>query len=71
MKKLLRRLSDLDPFPFGEWKGTLMKDVPARYLNELQHQEGLLSEWPDVAEYIQRASKALVWELKHMREAGV
>lgn len=31
----LKRLSDLDPMPFGKYKGALMQDVPASYLHWL------------------------------------
>jgi hypothetical protein len=38
--------------PFGKYKGTPMKDVPASYLDWLHGQDWLVS-WPQVLDYIE------------------
>ena len=46
-------LTDLEPMPFGKYKGKLMQDVPASYLHYLW-QNGLKDEvdTSEVAQYI-------------------
>lgn len=56
-------LTDEDPFSFGAHKGKKMKDVPASYLDWLRGQKWL-SDWPQVADYIERNAKVIDWELR-------
>lgn len=54
----MSELSDLDPMPFGKYKGQPMQDVPASYLHwlwkEIQHDKN-----SEVADYIRRNLSAL------------
>lgn len=56
-------LTDEDLFPFGAHKGKKMKDVSASYLDWLRGQKWL-SDWPQVADYIERNKKAIDLELR-------
>ncbi len=51
-------LTDDDPMPFGKWKGTRMKDVPAEYLHFLWS-NGKAQEQDAVANYIRSRIAAL------------
>lgn len=53
-------LADLDPMPFGKYKGTPMQDVPATYLLWLKN-EGCNN--PYVANYIHNNWEAIESEL--------
>ena len=55
------RLQDSDPFPFGEYAGCAMEDVPASYLLFIEQQETLP---PAVQGYIDWARSCLVEEVK-------
>lgn len=57
------QLTDESPFPFGAHKGKKMKDVSASYLDWLRGQKWL-SDWPQVADYIERNAKTIDWELR-------
>lgn len=54
----MKELDDLDPMPFGKYRGTPMQDVPARYLHWLWT-EGAKNEKSQVADYIRRNLNAL------------
>lgn len=53
-------LQDLDPMPFGKFKGTPMQDVPASYLAWLRN-EGCNNEL--VANYIFNSWEAIEQEI--------
>jgi hypothetical protein len=53
-------LTDLDPMPFGKYKGTPMQDVPASYLVWLRN-EGCRD--PLVANYIHNSWEAIQQEI--------
>jgi len=53
-------LTDLDPMPFGKYKGTPMQDVPASYLAWLKG-EGCSNE--KVANYIFNSWDAIKMEI--------
>jgi uncharacterized protein (DUF3820 family) len=56
-------LTDLDPMPFGKYKGQPMQDVPADYLHYLWH-KGLKHERNSlVAVYIRANLNAIKKEL--------
>jgi uncharacterized protein (DUF3820 family) len=53
------KLEDLDPMPYGKYKGVPMQDVPARYLHWLWT-NGLKDDpRSDVGDYIRRSVDAL------------
>lgn len=54
-------LTDLDPMPFGKFKGTPMQDIPASYLRWLKEQgcSNIL-----VANYIHNSWDAIKMELE-------
>lgn len=54
-------LTDLDPMPFGKFKGKPMQDVPASYLSWLKD-EGCSNEL--VANYIHNSWEAIQEELE-------
>ena len=54
-------LQDLDPMPFGKYKGTPMQDVPVHYLHYLWT-NGMENEKSQVADYIRRNLNALKQE---------
>lgn len=55
-------LTDLDPMPFGKYKGLPMQDVPASYLHYLWH-NGIKNEPNNsVGDYIRRSLSALKQE---------
>ena len=56
-------LKDTDPFPFGQWKGTPMQDVPAEYLDWLSDQDWI-SKWPRVRAYIDHNRAVIDKELE-------
>lgn len=58
-----QQLTDESPFPFGKWKGTPMRNVPATYLDWLRGQDWI-GDWPAVVDYLERSAKAIDWELK-------
>ena len=57
------RLQDVDLMPFGPHRGTRMMDVPASYLDILRDAKWLESSYPAVADYIERAAKAIDQDL--------
>ena len=57
------RLQDIDLMPFGPHRGTRMMDVPASYLDILRDAKWLESSYPAVADYIERAAKAIDQDL--------
>lgn len=59
----MKELTDQDPMPFGAHKGKPMEEVPASYLDWLRGQDWL-SQWPAVADYIERNASVIDWELK-------
>lgn len=63
-EKPFRKLEDLDTMSFGKYKGTIMQDVPAKYLHWLWTEGGLSKETKtsDVADYIERNLSALETE---------
>jgi uncharacterized protein (DUF3820 family) len=52
--RTMRRLTTLDPIPFGPYKGTVMMDLPRRYVEHLARQSWLHHDRPDVAEVVTR-----------------
>jgi hypothetical protein len=44
-------MDDLDPMPFGKYKGIPMGEVPSDYLDWLIGQDWIY-QWPDVEAYI-------------------
>lgn len=60
----MKTLDDLDPMPFGKYKGVEMQDVPARYLHWLWIEKDFKSQTnaEPVAEYIQRTLSSLKLE---------
>lgn len=58
-----RILKDSDPFPFGNYRGQRMDEVPASYLDHLRD-ANWLSNYPAVEEYIERCSAAIDQELE-------
>lgn len=57
----MKELTDSDPMPFGQHKGTPMQDVPTDYLHYLW-QRGLKHDKKPVANYIRRSLSALKQE---------
>lgn len=57
-----KRLEDLDPMPFGKFKGNLMQDVPASYLHWLWSNGLKEDKRSPVADYIRRNLAALKQE---------
>jgi hypothetical protein len=55
-------LEDLDPMPFGKYKGKPMQDVPANYLHWLWT-SGKESDDDPVSDYIRRNLNALKKEI--------
>jgi uncharacterized protein (DUF3820 family) len=53
------KLEDLDPMPFGKYKGVPMQDVPARYLHWLWTNGLKENRQSDVADYIRQNVDAL------------
>jgi len=45
-------MTDTDRMPFGKFKGKMMQDVPATYLDWLIGQD-FVNNWPDVKAYIE------------------
>jgi uncharacterized protein (DUF3820 family) len=60
----VKNLSDIDPMPFGKFKGKPMQDVPSSYLHYLW-QNGLKDDkQSNVADYIRRNLNALKVEYR-------
>lgn len=55
--------SDDEAFPFGMWKGTAFKNVPASYLDKLMDMPWIDS-WPRVVAYIEANRKVIDAELE-------
>jgi hypothetical protein len=55
-------ISDMDPMPFGKYKGTLMQDVPAGYMHWLWSNGKKDDKQCVVADYIRRNLGALKQE---------
>lgn len=53
--------TDRDLMPFGKYKGEMMVDVPAKYLDWLRDQQWI-KDWPDVETYIENNLIALDYE---------
>ena len=51
--KIMKKITDTDPMPFGKHEGEAMQDVPARYFHWLWT-NGMSDEWEksDVGHYI-------------------
>ena len=59
-------LTDDSPYPVtGKYRGAPMRDLPASYLDWLRDQSGILSAYPEVAEYLVRMKKVIDWELEN------
>ena len=59
-------LTDLDPMPFGKFKGKLMQDVPPKYLvwlRESIEKEGVTEQNVKVYNYIMNSWEAIEMEL--------
>lgn len=56
-------LTDDSPAPFGKYKGTPMRKVPAEYLDWLHDQPWLAQAYPAVLDYIEKSRKAITAEL--------
>jgi len=64
----MKELTDLDPMPFGKYKGTPMQDVPASYLHWLWTNGKKEETKTDaVADYIKRNLDVL----RHEHEDGI
>lgn len=56
-------LTDLDPMPFGKYKGTPMQDVPVDYLHWLWTKSGMSHQTDsNVHHYIKKSLHALKLE---------
>jgi uncharacterized protein (DUF3820 family) len=58
----MKTLTDLDPMPFGKYKGEPMQDVPVGYLHYLWHHGLKDDKQSNVADYIRRNINALKQE---------
>lgn len=56
--------TDESPMPFGNFKGTPMKDVPSPYLDWLLGQPNFEENWPAIHAYILRNKNAINQDLE-------
>jgi len=58
------QLTDKDLFPFGQFKGVELWEVPSRYLDWFRGQPQLMRAWPAIADYINRNASSIDEDLK-------
>lgn len=63
-----RQMKDTDKMPFGPFRDKPIGEVPARYLDRLRD-ANWLSNYPAVADYIQRNANAIDEELDEAETA--
>lgn len=61
---MIKPLVDLDPMPFGKYRGYKMCQIPARYLDWLRDQQWCYERYPQVMAYINENASRIDHELE-------
>lgn len=61
---MAKALADLDPMPFGKYRGYKMCQISARYLDWLRDQDWVAKKYPEVLAYIDENASRIDHELE-------